>query len=103
MPKAELEPCIPFPRSDMDMRRAVFVSGQDGDDQAIVEADFHKNLTVGLNGMIHGSPNKGMSSGTSFYQSVSGLPDSPDRQAGSLAASGFALGYGKTAPGWGRS
>ena len=55
----------------MDMRRAVFVSGQDGDDQAIVEADFHKNLTVGLNGMIHGSPNKGMSSGTSFYQSVS--------------------------------
>ena len=42
----------------MDMRRAVFVSGQDGDYQAIVEADFHKNLTVGLTGMIHGSPKK---------------------------------------------
>ena len=42
----------------MDMRRAGFVSGQDGDDQAIVEADFHKNLTVGLTGMIHGSPKK---------------------------------------------
>ncbi len=68
--------------------RPVFVSGQDGNHQAIVGAYFHNNLTVGLQGMIHGNQTARQVLGTSFYQSVSWLFYRPDRQAESLAVSG---------------